>query len=299
MTSSAPSTPSSTAPAKDRRHWCSRARRGSGSRRSGRRASRRRVSGGCASLVAAGRGGARTCPRRPRRSVRERARERAAGAVGAEAPRARSRAPRRGCRRGAVDPRTLGVAVRSALEALAAEAPLVLAVDDVQWLDPSSASALAFALRRLREQPILLLLARRLGDRSGTVGARAGDRGATRVERLPVGPLSLGAMHRLLQGGSAGSSRGRRFCACTRSRAVTRSTRSSSRGLSDGGRRPDASRFRSPRRWKGWCAPASRSFRARRARPCSWPRRWAAHRRAACGCRRRARTCSSPRSRRR
>src|SRR5688572_22461332 len=54
-----------------------------------------------------------------------------------------------------VDPRTLGVAVRSALEALVAEAPVVLAVDDVQWLDPSSARALAFALRRLDEQPIL------------------------------------------------------------------------------------------------------------------------------------------------
>jgi hypothetical protein len=46
------------------------------------------------------------------------------------------------------------------------QAPVVLAVDDVQWLDPSSVSALAFALRRMREQPILLLLARRLGERA-------------------------------------------------------------------------------------------------------------------------------------
>src|SRR5438876_5731615 len=34
------------------------------------------------------------------------------------------------------DPRTLGVAVRSALEVLAAEGPVVLAIDDDQWLDP-------------------------------------------------------------------------------------------------------------------------------------------------------------------
>ena len=40
------------------------------------------------------------------------------------------------------DPRTLGVAVRSALETLAAETPVVLAIDDIQWLDPSSASVL-------------------------------------------------------------------------------------------------------------------------------------------------------------
>jgi AAA ATPase-like protein len=87
-----------------------------------------------------------------------------------------------------VDPRALGVAVRTALELLGSEGPpLVLAVDDVQWLDPSSASALAFALRRLREQPVLLLLARRLdqgAERSEL--ERAID--AERVVRLRVGP---------------------------------------------------------------------------------------------------------------
>jgi DNA-binding CsgD family transcriptional regulator len=96
------------------------------------------------------------------------------------------------------DRRTLGVAVRSALDVLTAQAPVVLAVDDLQWLDPSSASVLAFALRRMREQPILLLLARRLGEgaeASELERAIEGDR----VERLSIGPLSLGATHRLLQ----------------------------------------------------------------------------------------------------
>jgi DNA-binding CsgD family transcriptional regulator len=96
------------------------------------------------------------------------------------------------------DRRTLGVAIRSALDVLTAQAPVVLAVDDLQWLDPSSASVLAFALRRMREQPILLLLARRLGEgaeASELERAIEGDR----VERLSIGPLSLGATHRLLQ----------------------------------------------------------------------------------------------------
>ena len=96
------------------------------------------------------------------------------------------------------DPRTLGVAVRSALEVLAADGPVVLAIDDVQWLDPSSASALAFALRRLGERSILLLLARRLGERAETSDLESAIR-ADRVERLRVGPLSLGAIHQLLQ----------------------------------------------------------------------------------------------------
>ena len=97
------------------------------------------------------------------------------------------------------DPRTLGVAVRSALEVLAAEGPVVLAIDDVQWLDPSSASALAFALRRLDERSILLLLARRLAESTETPDHLERAIGADRVERLHVGPLSLGAIHRLLQ----------------------------------------------------------------------------------------------------
>jgi DNA-binding CsgD family transcriptional regulator len=95
------------------------------------------------------------------------------------------------------DPRTLGVAVRNALELAARDAPVTLAIDDVQWLDPSSASALAFALRRL-DEPILLLLTRRLGESTETPDLeRAID--ADRVERLHVGPLSLGAIHQLLQ----------------------------------------------------------------------------------------------------
>jgi DNA-binding CsgD family transcriptional regulator len=96
------------------------------------------------------------------------------------------------------DPRTLGVAVRSALEILADDGPIVLAIDDVQWLDPSSASALAFALRRLDERLILLLLARRLGESANTPGIEPAIR-ADRVQRLHVGPLSLGAVHQLVQ----------------------------------------------------------------------------------------------------
>lgn len=99
---------------------------------------------------------------------------------------------------GSSDPRTLGVAVKSALDILVAETPVVLAVDDVQWLDPSSASALSFALRRLDTQPIRLLLARRLGEGAETSELeQAVDR--DHVARLPVGPLSLGATHQLLQ----------------------------------------------------------------------------------------------------
>src|SRR5262249_30165210 len=97
------------------------------------------------------------------------------------------------------DPRTLGVAVRSALEILADDGPIVLAIDDVQWLDPSSASALAFALRRLDERVILLLLAPPLGA-SGHTPRLESAVPAARAERPHVRPpLRLGAVHELVQ----------------------------------------------------------------------------------------------------
>ena len=95
-----------------------------------------------------------------------------------------------------VDPRTLGVAVRTALQALAERTPVVLAVDDIQWLDASSASALAFALRRMADDRVLLLLTRRLVE-----GAQPSELERALEEsrqQLVIGPLSVGALHRFL-----------------------------------------------------------------------------------------------------
>ena len=70
--------------------------------------------------------------------ARSRALSRGARARGRR--RSRSR-PARGRRRRA----------RTSLRALAASGPLVVAIDDVQWLDAASAGALAYAARRLRD----------------------------------------------------------------------------------------------------------------------------------------------------
>ena len=88
------------------------------------------------------------------------------------------------------DERALGVALLGLLRRLAVERPVLVAVDDVQWLDTASARALDFAWRRLRTEPVGLLLARRTGH--PTPPALDPD------ERLDVRPLSLGAVHRLL-----------------------------------------------------------------------------------------------------
>ncbi len=97
-----------------------------------------------------------------------------------------------------VDHRALGVAVRDVLDLLSERKPILLAVDDVQWLDPSSSRALAFALRRLAASPVLVLLARRLVAGAAPAGLEQALE-AGRVDQLPVGPLSVGALHRLLR----------------------------------------------------------------------------------------------------
>jgi DNA-binding CsgD family transcriptional regulator len=95
-----------------------------------------------------------------------------------------------------VDARALGVAVRSALELLA-EDGLVLAIDDLQWLDASTAAALGFALRRLPETGLMLLWTRRLGE-PGQSTAVEDALDTERIERVRVGPLSVGAVQQLL-----------------------------------------------------------------------------------------------------
>lgn len=62
--------------------------------------------------------------------------------------------------------RVVGVAVLGVLRALARSGPLLLAVDDVQWLDISSRNVLSFALRRLDHEPVRLFTS----CRSGTAG---------------------------------------------------------------------------------------------------------------------------------
>ena len=99
---------------------------------------------------------------------------------------------------GSADPRAVGVAVRNALEHLASEAPVVVAVDDVQWLDPSSAAAFSFAFRRL-SRPAFVLLTRRVAEDSGRSELEL-SLAPDRVERLTVGPLSVGALQSLVQG---------------------------------------------------------------------------------------------------
>lgn len=96
-----------------------------------------------------------------------------------------------------VSSRAVAFALLDALRLLvrAGDRPLV-AVDDAQWLDPASATALGFALRRLGGD----------GGVAGLLSCRA-ERGtvvepsltADRTLRIELGPLSTGALFRIIR----------------------------------------------------------------------------------------------------
>ena len=92
------------------------------------------------------------------------------------------------------EPHAIALGVLNVLRTLAAEGPVLVAVDDIPWLDAPSADALVFAARRLKDEPVMFLLARRPGHQS--VLERALERRG--LERLPVGPLGFAASRRVL-----------------------------------------------------------------------------------------------------
>ncbi len=100
----------------------------------------------------------------------------------------------------APDPHAIGLAVLDVVRALAARGQVLVALDDIQWLDPASAGALQIALRRLREEPLGLLATLRLGSEVGGSPVELGRSfPVERLGQLTVGPLSLAALHRLIE----------------------------------------------------------------------------------------------------
>src|SRR6266508_2987810 len=106
---------------------------------------------------------------------------------------------RAGTKPGGLQRRAVALGVLGAIRVLAEDTPLVLAIDDAQWLDPPSADALAFAARRLRDEPIGFLLARRAegSEESRVELATALD--SDRLTRLVIGPLDIRSLDRLLR----------------------------------------------------------------------------------------------------
>src|SRR5688572_27372580 len=99
----------------------------------------------------------------------------------------------------APDQQSVALAVLAVLRQLAQPRPLLVAIDDVQWLDAASASVLRYAVRRLDAGPVGLLAVWRI--QPGAPVPLELDRAPTaeRLERVALSPLSLGAVQHLIQ----------------------------------------------------------------------------------------------------
>ena len=98
---------------------------------------------------------------------------------------------------GGVDQRGVTLGFLGVLRTLAVARPVLVAVDDVQWLDGASSRVLLSAARRLADERVALLLALRETERRRL--SFAPERDLPGFGRLTVEGLSLPALHRLLQ----------------------------------------------------------------------------------------------------
>jgi DNA-binding CsgD family transcriptional regulator/DNA polymerase III delta prime subunit len=100
---------------------------------------------------------------------------------------------------GSFDRLSLGVAVQACLRALASAAPLLVAIDDAQWLDHPTLRTLVYALRRLAGTRTRVAVVRRSGDVRGWPLEL--DRAMTedRLDIIRLGPVDTSALSRILR----------------------------------------------------------------------------------------------------
>jgi DNA-binding CsgD family transcriptional regulator/nucleoside-triphosphatase THEP1 len=96
----------------------------------------------------------------------------------------------------ATDERMVAAAFLSVVERLVDDAQVLVAVDNVQWLDPSSKAVLAFVARRLKS-PVGLLLTERSEPDVETTASWLQLGTPDGADRIHLRPLSLGGLHML------------------------------------------------------------------------------------------------------
>ncbi|PXX08795.1 regulatory LuxR family protein [Mycolicibacterium moriokaense] len=94
----------------------------------------------------------------------------------------------------ATDQRAVAAAFLSVVEYLADDGPLLVAIDDLQWIDPSSTHVVAFAARRL-SGPVGILGSVRTDAVSGTAGAWLQMPRPDAVNRIRLSPLGIQDLH--------------------------------------------------------------------------------------------------------
>lgn len=96
------------------------------------------------------------------------------------------------------DERVVATAFLSVIERLSAQEPVLLAVDDAQWLDRSSTAVISYAARRLSGRAGMLATVRIGEPDSLDMQSRLQFRRPEALTRLRIRPLPLGGLHALI-----------------------------------------------------------------------------------------------------
>jgi DNA-binding NarL/FixJ family response regulator len=83
------------------------------------------------------------------------------------------------------------------VQVLARKGPVLIALDDVQWLDEASRRILSFAVRRLSDEPVGVLVTQR-GEGPDALGLTRGFEGR-HFQEICLGGLSIGALAHLIR----------------------------------------------------------------------------------------------------
>ena len=96
------------------------------------------------------------------------------------------------------DQRAVGAGFVSVVELLAEKAPVLVAIDDLQWLDPSSRNVIAFAARRLSARVGVFGTVRTDPDERGGAASWLQLPQPDGVQRVQIRPLSLGGLNAVI-----------------------------------------------------------------------------------------------------
>jgi DNA-binding CsgD family transcriptional regulator len=100
---------------------------------------------------------------------------------------------------GSIAPGTVAAALLGILRRRALAGPLLVLVDDVQWLDSATRSALTYAVRRCEGLPVGILASLRGDADEPTPLGLARALEPDRLTRLTIGPVSAGTLFQLLR----------------------------------------------------------------------------------------------------
>jgi DNA-binding CsgD family transcriptional regulator len=96
---------------------------------------------------------------------------------------------------GIVDPRAVASAMLNVLRALAAATPVVVGIDDFQWLDRTSAQAISFAMRRIEGSFGFVAAVRSTNVNQYPVRLAHDEN----VRRVKVGPMTESSLHEVVR----------------------------------------------------------------------------------------------------